>query len=76
MFSAASTGGVDNRQQTLSWWAVSDLPAAPQPGLATVSIFFCFFFVKINLQINDPSSWETLFSSVPPSNSLVSVSDN
>ena len=40
--------------------------------------FFCFLFCKkiIDLpgvQINDPSSEETLFSSVPPSNSLDSA---
>ena len=38
-------------------------------GLVTSSIFFCFFFVK------SPPVGEILFSSVPPSNSLVSVSD-
>ena len=37
-------------------------------GLATNSIFFCFFFLW-------PLVGETLFSSVPPINSLVSVSD-
>ena len=37
-------------------------------GLATNSIFFCFFFLW-------PLVSETLFSSVPPIKSLVSVSD-
>ena len=32
--------------------------------------------VKLDGQINDPHVCETLFSSVPPSNSLVSVSDH
>ena len=56
-------------------------PVQRPPGsLATNSIYFCFLFCKkiIDLpggQINDPSSGETLFSSVPPSNSLVSVTN-
>ena len=37
-------------------------------GLATYSIFFCFLFVKTH--------WYAWISSVPPSNSLVSVSDS
>ena len=44
----------------------------PAAGLASNSIIFCFLFVH---KINDPLFVETLFSSVPPSNSLVSVSD-
>ena len=50
------------------------------PGLTTDSIFHVSFFLYeiIDMpggQINDPLVEETLFSSVPPSNSLVSVSD-
>ena len=53
-----------------SWWQI---------GLATNSIFFCFLFVKNHWFAWRANQWpligETLFSSVPPSNSLVSVSD-
>ena len=49
------------------------------PGLATSSTFFCFLFVKKHWFAWRAIQWtligETLFSSVPPSNSLVSVSD-
>ena len=49
------------------------------PGLATNSIFICFLFVKNHWFAWRANQWplvgETLFSSVPPSNSLVSVSD-
>ena len=48
-------------------------------GLDTNSIFFCFLFVKNHWFAWRANQWpligETLFSSVPPSNSLVSVSD-
>ena len=49
-------------------------------GLATNSIFFSFLFVKKSLiclegKSMTPHRGGTLFSSVPPSNSLVSVSD-
>ena len=48
-------------------------------GLSTNSISFCFLFVKKSLFYLEGKSmtpcWETLFSVVPPSNSLVSVSD-
>ena len=54
--------------------------AAGLPGLATNSIIFYFLFVKKNhwfaWRANQwPLAGETLFSSVPPSNSLISVSD-
>ena len=49
-----------------------------KPGLATNSILFCFLFVKTHWFAWRPNQWpligETLFSSLPPSNSLVSVS--
>ena len=46
------------------------------PGLATNSIFFCFLSVKNHWFAHHwPLVGETLLSSVPPSNSLVSVSD-
>ena len=49
------------------------------PGLATNSIFFCFLFMKNHWFACKANQWpligETLISSVPPSNSLVSVSD-
>ena len=49
------------------------------PGLATNWIFFCFLFVKNHWFTWRANQWplikETLFSSVPPSNSLVSVLD-
>ena len=48
------------------------------PGLATKTIFSVYFLLKIidlsGGQINDPSSGKHFFS-VPPSNTLVSVSD-
>ena len=48
-------------------------------GLATDSIFFCFLFMKAHWFACRAYQWtligETLFSYVPPSNSLVSVSD-
>ena len=51
-----------------------------RPGQATNSIFFYFLFVKTHWfawRANQwPLSGETLFSSVPPSNSLVSISDH
>ena len=49
------------------------------PGLATYSIFFCVLFVKTHWFAWRANQWpligETQFSSVPPSNSLVSVSE-
>ena len=46
-----------------------------RPGLDTISFVFCFLFVKNHSKsINDPSTGKHCFSSVPPSNSLVSVS--
>ena len=49
------------------------------PGLATNSICFCFLCVKNHWFAWRANQWplagETLFSSVPPSNSLVSVLD-
>ena len=52
----------------------------PQPGLVTNSTFFCFLFVKSHWFAWRANQWplvgETLFSSVPPSNSLVSVSES
>ena len=55
-------------------------PQRENPGQATNSIISAFLFCKkiIDLpggQINEPSSGKTLFSVVPPSNSLISVSD-
>ena len=48
------------------------------PGLATNSISFCFLFVKTHWFAWRANQWpligESLFSFVPPSNSLVSVS--
>ena len=41
-----------------------------EPGVATISIFFSFLVVKDHCLFG-----ETLLSSIPPSNSLVSVSD-
>ena len=42
-----------------------------------ITQFFCFLFVKLSGGlINDPIVGETQFSSVPSSNSLVSVLDN
>ena len=53
---------------------VTCFPKRPQMalGLATNAIFFCFLFVLFFLF---PLIGEALFSSVPPSNSLVSVED-
>ena len=48
-------------------------------GLATKSIFFCFLFVKNHWSAWRANQWplirETVFSSFPPSNSLISNSD-
>ena len=56
-----------------------NLQAYHVTGLATISIFFCFLFCENSLIAwranQSPLIGETLFSSVPPSNSLVSVSD-
>ena len=52
---------------------------ASSSGLATNSNFFCFLFVKTHRFAGRPNQWpligETLFSSIPPSSSLISVSD-
>ena len=66
------------------WFRCHNRPPFPRrrtavPGLATNSIFFCFLFVKNHWFAWRANQWpligETLFSSVPPSNSLDSVSD-
>ena len=61
-------------------WAQRVRGFAPTPpGLATNSILLCFLFVKNHWFTWRANQWpligETLFSSVPPSNSLVSISD-